>query len=339
MAILWWSLVPLKSRFNNFLFIPFSGTIRVRQGPSKDNSVYSQEDRKAVKTIELIFSDILERRKARARQLDLDSTPVVPKPADEITSESKKAFINQFSDEMKLPVGIQVEHIRYIPFKEFLCNLQKCMQQYTAIVRKKPKKKTALLIDPGHSQHWVASHALKYLSRDALPDISIQNPSAGRFFRDLKTPNDIERVVMFDDWSISGVQMNEIFENIMTAAQDRDIEVVFVTLYITDYAKDKLSQHKNLTLIDADRILTTSQIPGLMEAAQGVPHYARESFCSRSKALLYSDWKVPDAMSMPLHIVEGYPLYSMLQKGIQRKRVPVVPDVEKTYRKPRQDYF
>lgn len=294
------------------------------------------EQIKAAKTLQSFYrhniKSKMENHAFYADKLGLDLSPKIPSEAKSISQVQKEKFLALYDTPYKDFGRAQLDSLRYISYSELLEKLKECIQQYSAFIKATPSKKTALLVHEGHSQHWVASIALKYLPTKCIPDLSFFTNS--KFFKDLNLPADVERVVMFDDWSISGTQAIQIYQEI--TKKYPCIEIVFIIPFITNRAQENLMSCKNMKLIIADRLLGQKEIPSVLNAANNckIHPYHFHSGCA-----VYSAWATPDAMSSPDSYVIGRPSSVWLMKpeirqlpsNAQLPSYPVISETQKPY--------
>lgn len=215
----------------------------------------------------------------------------------------------------------------YISFEKFQDDLKALTQQLLNTTNGQPY---FVATASGKSNTWVAEQALNHLDVKDLPkgkfELALYESSETLPNFKEAIENGTKKFVIFDDVIYTGSQMKSHILRIIRAFRqfkDQDLELILVVPYVTEVFKTKVSEHlKNVKLLT-----TQTTIPHLTEALtpseiQTLKNVYPESSCLGY--LVYTDWKVADAKSVPEFLHHGF----KLKEGIfrfMRSNEPLYP--------------
>lgn len=300
-------------------------------------------------------------------EVPLTANPLVP-TAQTIDKAKAEKFIAQFaSPNMRATARKIIEkHLKHISFEEFERRLHDVMFKFNQYLLAKNVApcSVSVVIEPDHSSEWVASLAVKYLNFIPENYYTIDCQDMMRMserFKFSKIRDKEHTLVIFDDWSISGTQLSEILNNIKIAKeksiQPFKLNIVVVTPLMTHHAyQTNLERFKkadfSLRIITAPFMpsikalqfaLTKSEFGDFNEMI-GLDRDAHTKFHPPEYAkqvMAFSDWKVPDYVSMPNEFSTGKISWSLTPYvGKRFDEVPkeannnkFIPDVTSPYHK------
>lgn len=286
----------------------------------------------------------------------ITSIPSIPSPK-KVDRYKLEDFIHQFkSDEIRNTAKKIIEnHLQYYSFQDFENRLKKSVDDLNMhLIRESVDVDSiSLLIEPGHSSEWVASLASRYLNfvpknYITYDGIHSLHSKLSRTFSRLK--NDSEHtIIIFDDWSISGRQLSQIINFIgMNKLEKLKLNIIVVVPLMTKYAYNLCKEIGDSNVYDINlKFLTSPFIPSLEDVKSSLSEQEQGDFNEilgfkrndnnlklHKNVMAFSDWKIPDAVSMPELISNGRVPHHLSRYYENNKFLPeVTPPYHKNYRR------
>lgn len=288
------------------------------------------------------------------QSIDLDAAQ---KTIDRIARPDLAEFLTRF---------IQA-HVMHITMKDFMCALQASCMKFNLWLMNNPEHQDYTVIyQNGKSQQWVASLALRYLyvlpaydqnfKLNQTDSLNVMSNHPGR-----------KTFVIFDDNAFTGTQIcSQVIARFLEAVQkcgaheQNRYQLVLITPFMTTKAfqeiknaiKSAEKRHVDIKLFSNCIIPTLHQLPLRKEPdevrllAEVCGSYITDGVApklSSSKAAVYTDWKLPDAMSIPLFLWGQ--LSGLIDKYVNTRpeeapaTVPMLPNVDPPYKSANFRYY
>lgn len=250
------------------------------------------------------------------RKIDLNLNPPLIEKSNLVDPEAKRDLLANLKKEGQRSIAnLLLDSMEYISFQKLLNGLNACTSKLSEKLKGFDYQ---VGFAPKKSQKWVAELAIPMLNKTPtgsfVPSIDTIGSSSSQ--GPLSKEN---HIVVFDDCSYSGVQLNGLIKNIRREALNTfsksKVTIHIVVPFISSVALERLNVHKNSESEQENykvHIYTTNTpIPIVKERLSEQEYSKYESADSRelnpgceefiaNKCLAYTEWKVPDTKSIPL---------------------------------------
>lgn len=259
------------------------------------------------------------------RRIALNLTPPSIEKSNSIDLDAKKELLASLkSGAQRRITNLLFDSMEYISFEKLLRSLSACTSKLS---EKLNGCDYQVGFAPKKSQKWIAELAIPFLNKTPKGSFVPAIDTIGSFSTQGPLSNE-SHIVVFDDCSYSGVQLNGLIKNIRKQALEtfgrKKITIHIVVPFISSVALERLKVHENS---DSEKenykvhIYTSNNtIPLVKDRLTKEEYSMHESADSReknpaceefiaNKCLAYTEWKVPDTKSIPM-------VFSQIEKKV-----------------------
>jgi hypothetical protein len=289
----------------------------------------------------------------------ISSQPPEPAPsnAPHIDTSQSVQWVNAHEKENQRPLRLLLPHIERISFKTFKSTLSKSigdirrrlLENFSLENKSDLSDRLVVLVEAHKSNQWVAELACKHFQFTCHAFYRLGDKDARSFLDHLEFHASQEEkkslkgkvLVLFDDASYSGNQLNDHLTPLLKLVKTIDIAAVAVVVpYMTETAEKLINENvthmsmKNYCFLSTHEMIPT--VSSAMKENQEPLQRINELWWSGEKenekgtirGTVWFDHKVPNGMSLPEPIKFG----TVRSQNVVRQKFQVIPTIKEPYK-------